>query len=171
MLFGRILPASDRRLLGAFGVHLNAQLERQQLAASRRQMLRLAESNTIRTSILRAVSHDLRTPLAGIKLAVGGLRHDGARYTPDERQELLATIEECSDRLDGLVGNLLDMSRISADAAHPCSGPCAGTRSFRTPCAPCRRDVSGWNCPPTCLKSTRTPECLSASLPTSSKTP
>ena len=123
VLFGRILPASDRRLLGAFGVHLNAQLERQQLVASRRQMLRLAESNTIRTSILRAVSHDLRTPLAGIKLAVGGLRHDGARYTPDEQQELLATIEECSDRLDGLVGNLLDMSRISADAAHPLLRP------------------------------------------------
>lgn len=119
VLYGRILPASDRRLLGAFGVHLAAQLERQQLVASRRQMLRLAESNTIRTSLLRAVSHDLRTPLAGIKLAVGGLRHDGERYTPDERQELLATIEECSDRLDALVGNLLDMSRISADAATP----------------------------------------------------
>jgi two-component system sensor histidine kinase KdpD len=123
VLFGRILPASDRRLLGAFGVHLEAQLERQQLVASRRQMLRLAESNTIRTSILRAVSHDLRTPLAGIKLAVGALRHDGARYTRDEQQELLATIEECSDRLDALVGNLLDMSRISAEAAHPLLRP------------------------------------------------
>jgi two-component system sensor histidine kinase KdpD len=123
VLFGRILPASDRRLLGAFGVHLAAQLERQQLVASRRQMLRLAESNTIRTSLLRAVSHDLRTPLAGIKLAVGGLRHDDERYTPDERQELLATIEECSDRLDALVGNLLDMSRISADASTPLLRP------------------------------------------------
>lgn len=123
VLFGRILPASDRRLLGAFGIHLAAQLERQQLVASRRQMLRLAESNTIRTSLLRAVSHDLRTPLAGIKLAVGGLRHDGERYTPDERQELLATIEECSDRLDALVGNLLDMSRISADATTPLLRP------------------------------------------------
>ena len=73
VLFGRALPASDRRLLGAFGVHLAAQLERQQLAASRREVLRLAEGNTMRTSILRAVSHDLRTPLASIKLAVGGL--------------------------------------------------------------------------------------------------
>ncbi|WP_374199795.1 DUF4118 domain-containing protein [Arthrobacter sp. SO5] len=123
VLSGRILPASDRRLLGAFGVHLAAKLERQQLMASRRQMLRLAETNTMRTSILRAVSHDLRTPLAGIKLAVGGLRHDGVRYTPEERQELLATIEECSDRLDTLVGNLLDMSRISADAANPLLRP------------------------------------------------
>ena len=123
VLFGRILPASDRRLLGAFGVHLAAQLERQQLMASRRQMLRLAESNTIRTSILRAVSHDLRTPLAGIKLAVGGLRQPGIHYTIEEKEELLATIEECTDRLDALVGNLLDMSRISADAANPLLRP------------------------------------------------
>jgi two-component system sensor histidine kinase KdpD len=82
-------------------------------------MMRLAESNTMRTSILRAVSHDLRTPLAGIKLAVGGLRRDGVRYTPQEEQELLATIEECSDRLDLLVGNLLDMSRITSDSVSP----------------------------------------------------
>lgn len=123
VLFGRILPASDRRLLGAFGVHLAAQLERQQLVASRREMLRLAESNTMRTSILRAVSHDLRTPLAGIKLAVGGLRHDDVHFTKEEEQELLATIEECSDRLDALVGNLLDMSRITSDAVNPLLKP------------------------------------------------
>jgi len=122
-LSGRILPASDRRLLGAFGVHLAAQLERQQLVASRREMLRLAESNTMRTSILRAVSHDLRTPLAGIKLAVGGLRHNDVHFTKEEEQELLATIEECSDRLDALVGNLLDMSRITSDAVNPLLKP------------------------------------------------
>ncbi|SKB69847.1 two-component system, OmpR family, sensor histidine kinase KdpD [Arthrobacter sp. 49Tsu3.1M3] len=119
VLYGRILPASDRRLLAAFGMHLAAQLERQQLVASRREMMRLAESNTMRTSILRAVSHDLRTPLAGIKLAVGGLRQTGVPYTPQEEQELLATIEECSDRLDVLVGNLLDMSRLTSDSVRP----------------------------------------------------
>jgi two-component system sensor histidine kinase KdpD len=123
VLSGRVLPASDRRLLGAFGVHLVAQLERQQLLASRNEILRLAESNTMRTSILRAVSHDLRTPLAGIKLAVGGLRQEGVRYTPEEEKELLATIEECSDRLDGLVGNLLDMSRITSDSVKPLLRP------------------------------------------------
>jgi len=123
VLSGRTLPASDRRLLGAFGAHLAAQLERQQLAASRREVVRLAESNTMRTSILRAVSHDLRTPLAGIKLAVGGLRQPDIRYTPEEQQELLATIDECSDRLDALVGNLLDMSRISSDSVNPLIKP------------------------------------------------
>jgi two-component system sensor histidine kinase KdpD len=118
VLTGRVLPASDRRLLGAFGAHLSALLERQQLATTRREVMRLAESNTMRTSILRAVSHDLRTPLAGIKLAVGGLRQPGVIYTEQEEEELLATIEECSDRLDGLVGNLLDMSRITSDSVN-----------------------------------------------------
>jgi two-component system sensor histidine kinase KdpD len=123
VLFGRTLPASDRRLLGAFGVHLAAQLERQQLAASRREVVRLAESNTMRTSILRAVSHDLRTPLAGIKLAVGCLRQRDILYTEEEQQELLATIDECSDRLDALVGNLLDMSRITSESVNPLIRP------------------------------------------------
>ncbi len=123
VLTGRVLPASDRRLLGAFAVHLMAQLERQQLLASRSEVLKLAEGNTMRTSILRAVSHDLRTPLAGIKLAVGGLRQEGVRYTPEEEQELLATIEDCSDRLEVLVGNLLDMSRLTSDSIKPLLRP------------------------------------------------
>ncbi|MET4538731.1 two-component system sensor histidine kinase KdpD [Arthrobacter bambusae] len=118
VLYGRTLPASDRRLLGAFGTHLAAQLERRQLAASRREVMRLAESNIMRTSILRAVSHDLRTPLAGIKLAVGGLKQHDVEYTPEEEQDLLTTIDECSDRLDVLVGNLLDMSRITSDSVN-----------------------------------------------------
>ncbi|WP_427170171.1 DUF4118 domain-containing protein [Arthrobacter sp. 92] len=123
VLYGRPLPASQRRLLAVFGVHLAAQLERRQLAASRREVLRLAESNTMRTSILRAVSHDLRTPLAGIKLAVGGLLQKSVRYTQEQEQELLQTIDECSDRLDLLVGNLLDMSRIASDAVKPLLRP------------------------------------------------
>ncbi|MGO4385722.1 ATP-binding protein [Specibacter sp. RAF43] len=123
VLSGRVLPAGDRRLLDAFGVQLAAQLERRQLAVSQREVLRLAEGNTMRTSILRAVSHDLRTPLAGIKLAVGGLRQPNIHYTAEEEQELLATIDECSDRLDALVGNLLDMSRITSDSVNPLIRP------------------------------------------------
>ncbi|WP_104139128.1 DUF4118 domain-containing protein [Arthrobacter sp. ZGTC131] len=122
-LFGRTVPAADSRLLGAFAVHVMAQLERQQLAASRLEVLRLAEGNTMRTAILRAVSHDLRTPLAGIKLAVGGLLQTAGTYTPAQQQELLETIDECTDRLAVLVGNLLDMSRITADSVRPLVRP------------------------------------------------
>jgi two-component system sensor histidine kinase KdpD len=123
VLAGRTLPASDRRLLGAFTAHLTALRERQQLNVSRRENLRLAEGNTMRTAILRAVSHDLRTPLTGIKLAVSSLRQTGIRFTPDEEEEMLATIEDYTDRLDLLVGNLLDMSRITSDAVNPLLRP------------------------------------------------
>lgn len=123
VLFGRQVPAAESRLLGAFAVHVKAQLERRQLAVSRREVLRLAEGNTMRTAILRAVSHDLRTPLAGIKLAAGGLLQRTVTYTADEARELLETIDECTDRLDQLVGNLLDMSRITADSVRPQLGP------------------------------------------------
>ncbi|MCU1433672.1 MAG: hypothetical protein JWR71_397 [Pseudarthrobacter sp.] len=123
VLFGREAPATESRLLGAFAVHVKAQLERRQLAVSRREILRLAEGNTMRTAILRAVSHDLRTPLAGIKLAAGGLLQRTVTYTAEEERELLETIDECTDRLDQLVGNLLDMSRITADSVRPLLGP------------------------------------------------
>jgi two-component system sensor histidine kinase KdpD len=123
VLSGREVPAAESRLLGAFAVHVKAQLERRQLAVSRREVLRLAEGNTMRTAILRAVSHDLRTPLAGIKLAAGGLLQRTVTYTPAEERDLLETIDECTDRLDQLVGNLLDMSRITADSVRPLLGP------------------------------------------------
>ncbi|WP_244266535.1 DUF4118 domain-containing protein [Pseudarthrobacter chlorophenolicus] len=123
VLFGREIPRAERRLVDAFGVHVRARLERRQLEASRLEISRLAEGNAMRTAILRAVSHDLRTPLAGIKLAAGGLLQDGVGYGPDERRELLETIDECTDRLDGLVGNLLDMSRITAQSVEPLLEP------------------------------------------------
>jgi two-component system sensor histidine kinase KdpD len=71
-------------------------------------------SDEMKTALLRAVSHDLRTPLASIKASVSGLRQADAAYTDEDRAELLAAIEEESDRLDRLVGNLLDASRLDA---------------------------------------------------------
>jgi two-component system sensor histidine kinase KdpD len=122
-LTGKELSQDDRRLLTAFGSHLLAMLQREELTASQRENLRLAEGNKMRTSILRAVSHDLRTPLAGIKLASSSLRDRNVSFTPGEQQELLATIESGADRLDRLVSNLLDMSRITADSVAPLLAP------------------------------------------------
>ena len=122
-LSGRELSQDERRLLAAFGAHLLAMLQREELSASQQENLRLAEGNTMRTSILRAVSHDLRTPLAGIKLASSSLRDGTIEFSRAQQQELLATIEAGADRLDRLVSNLLDMSRITADAVSPLIQP------------------------------------------------
>ncbi|GAP57321.1 sensor protein KdpD [Arthrobacter sp. Hiyo1] len=119
LLRGGPLSEQHRRMLAAFGAFVVAVRERQQLVKSRQDNARLAEGNKMRTSILRAVSHDLRTPLAGIKLAVSSLRQEDVTFAPEDERELLATIEDYADRLDHLVDNLLDMSRITADAVNP----------------------------------------------------
>ena len=122
-LAGRELTLDERRLLTAFGAHLLAMVQREELTASQRENLRLAEGNIMRTSILRAVSHDLRTPLAGIKLAASSLRDKTIRLGPEEQEELLDTVESGADRLAHLISNLLDMSRITADSVAPLIRP------------------------------------------------
>lgn len=119
---GQPFSGQHQRMLAAFGAFLVAILERRQLVASMEDNQRLSEGNKMRTSILRAVSHDLRTPLAGIKLAVSSLRQEDVRFSPEDERELLATIEDSADRLDHLIGNLLDMSRITADSVNPLLG-------------------------------------------------
>ncbi|WP_454699097.1 sensor histidine kinase [Arthrobacter humicola] len=116
---GQPFTGQHQRMLAAFGAFLVAILERRQLVASMEDNQRLSEGNKMRTSILRAVSHDLRTPLAGIKLAVSSLRQEDVKFSPEDERELLATIEDSADRLDHLIGNLLDMSRITADSVNP----------------------------------------------------
>ncbi len=116
-LSGRVLPAEDRRVLAAFAAQAAVVLDRQRLqsAADRHA---LAEGNRIRTALLAAVSHDLRTPLAGIKAAVSSLRSDDVAWSEQDRAELLEGMEG-ADRLDHLVGNLLDMSRLQTGTVTP----------------------------------------------------
>ncbi|MFD3484718.1 DUF4118 domain-containing protein [Streptomyces sp. NPDC058665] len=111
-LSGRVLPAEDRRVLSAFAAQAAVVLDRQRLVGEAGQARELAEGNRIRTALLAAVSHDLRTPLAGIKASVTSLRSDDVEWSDEDHQELLAGIEEGADRLDNLIGNLLDMSRL-----------------------------------------------------------
>ncbi|WNZ08171.1 ATP-binding protein [Streptomyces sp. 11x1] len=111
-LSGRVLPAEDRRVLAAFAAQAVVVLDRRRLQQEADQAKALAEGNRIRTALLAAVSHDLRTPLAGIKAAVSSLRSDDVAWSEEDEAELLAGIEDGADRLDHLVGNLLDMSRL-----------------------------------------------------------
>ncbi|MEW2128341.1 sensor histidine kinase KdpD [Streptomyces sp. NPDC007259] len=118
-LSGRVLPAEDRRVLGAFAAQAAVVLDRQRLVDEAEEARRLAEGNRIRTALLAAVSHDLRTPLAAIKAAVSSLRSDDVAWSDDDEAELLEGIEAGADRLDHLVGNLLDMSRLQTGTVTP----------------------------------------------------
>jgi two-component system, OmpR family, sensor histidine kinase KdpD len=115
-LRGRPLPAADRRVLGAFAAYAAAALEQQRLAAEAEAAKPIAEADRMRTALLTAVSHDLRSPLASAKAAVTSLRSPDVHWTKSDRDELLATADESLDRLSRLVDNLLDMSRLQAGA-------------------------------------------------------
>ncbi|KOV99813.1 histidine kinase [Streptomyces sp. NRRL B-1140] len=118
-LTGRVLPAEDRRVLAAFAAQAAVVLDRRRLQEEADRARTLAEGNRIRTALLAAVSHDLRTPLAGIKAAVTSLRSEDVEWSEEDRAELLEGIEEGTDRLDHLVGNLLDMSRLQTGTVTP----------------------------------------------------
>ncbi|TGA97569.1 sensor histidine kinase KdpD [Streptomyces sp. MZ04] len=118
-LSGRVLPAENRRVLAAFAAQAAVVLDRRRLQSEADQARTLAEGNRIRTALLAAVSHDLRTPLAGIKAAVTSLRSDDVSWSEEDQAELLAGIEDGADRLDHLVGNLLDMSRLQTGTVTP----------------------------------------------------
>ncbi|MFI6020037.1 ATP-binding protein [Streptomyces sp. NPDC051287] len=118
-LTGRVLPAENRRVLAAFAAQAAVVLDRRRLQEEAERARALAEGNRIRTALLAAVSHDLRTPLAGIKAAVSSLRSDDVAWSDEDRAELLEGIEDGADRLDHLVGNLLDMSRLQTGTVTP----------------------------------------------------
>jgi two-component system sensor histidine kinase KdpD len=113
---GRSLPATDRRILGAFAAYAAAALEQGRLTAAAEAARPIAEADRVRTALLAAVSHDLRTPLASAKAAVTSLRSRDIEWDAEDHDELLATADESLDKLNHLVDNLLDMSRLQAGA-------------------------------------------------------
>jgi K+-sensing histidine kinase KdpD len=117
--------AEDHRLLGALATGAARAWEEQRLAEQAAQARQLAETDRVRTALLAAVGHDLRTPLAGIKAAVSSLRQTDLTWTPEDQRELLGSIEESTDRLTAVISNLLDMSRIQTGALSVQAGPVA----------------------------------------------
>ena len=115
---GPELFAEDRRLFSSLATAAARSLEASRQAA---RAAELAEVDRVRTAILAAVGHDLRTPLASIKAAVSSLRSADVEFSDQDRDELLETVEDSADRLTDLVENLLAMSRLQAGvvSAHP----------------------------------------------------
>src|SRR5581483_2006567 len=93
--------------------------ERERLASDALEAEALRRADVIKTALLRAVSHDLRTPLMAISTAAGALARRDLAIDDADRAELLETVLAASDRLDHLVNNLLDLSRLQAGAAEP----------------------------------------------------
>ncbi len=106
-------------LLAGFAAQTAAALDRERLRTQAAQAEALAEGNRMRTALLAAVSHDLRTPLASIKASVSSLRQNDVEWSAEDEADLLATVEQNADRLDGLIGNLLDMSRLHTGSLQP----------------------------------------------------
>jgi two-component system sensor histidine kinase KdpD len=116
VLAGPPLRSEDQRVLDAFARELAASVELGELEAEAEAVGALSAANELRAALLSAVSHDLRTPLAAIKASVTSLRQRDVDWPAEARDEFLATIDEETDRLNALVGNLLDMSRLQTGA-------------------------------------------------------
>jgi two-component system sensor histidine kinase KdpD len=115
----KTLSNEESRLLQAFCDQGALAIERIHLTKVENKARVLEESDRIKTSLLNSVSHELRTPLAAIKASVSSLRIGAIDWDSAARVELLTTMEEETDQLNLLVGNLLDMSRIEAGALNP----------------------------------------------------
>jgi two-component system, OmpR family, sensor histidine kinase KdpD len=111
--------AARRRALPALASLMAVAIDRERLASEAVEAEALRRSDAVKTAILRAVSHDLRTPLMAILTAAGALARPEFVTDDCDRADLLATVLDEARRLDRLVGNLLDLSRLQAGAAEP----------------------------------------------------
>ncbi len=107
----KFTPAEDR-LLSAVATQLGMAVERVKLQREATEAEILRRTDELKTALLNAVSHDLRTPLASIIASAGSLRERDVSWTEEEQQEFAASIEEEALRLNQIVGNLLDLSRL-----------------------------------------------------------
>lgn len=115
----RPLQQADRRWLEACAQQIAVAIERERLDAEVAAARIEAQTNELRAALFSSVTHDLRTPLSSIKASVTSLLDDSLHRDPEGRRELLTTVLEETDRLNLLVGNLLDLARVRAGALTP----------------------------------------------------
>ncbi len=116
VLRGRTLAAEDQRVLAAFATEVAVAYQQRRLSEVADSASKLAESDRTRRALLNAVSHDLRTPIASAKAAVSSLLAEEVDWSEQDRRELMLAADAALNRLTTLVTNLLDLSRLQADA-------------------------------------------------------
>jgi two-component system sensor histidine kinase KdpD len=122
VLSGAELGPRERSVAAAFASHVGVLREREELARQSMAAEQLEAGNRTRTALLAAVSHDLRTPLAGLRSATETLRVHDQQLDAVERHELLAAMESSISRLTAMVSDLLDMSRLETGVVVPIAG-------------------------------------------------
>jgi two-component system sensor histidine kinase KdpD len=113
-LRGHPLPADERRVLGAIAAQAAVTVEQRRLAEAAEAAKPIAEAGQMRAALLATVGHDLRTPLAAAKAAIGGLRASDATWKPEQVREMAASAYASLDQLTRLADNLLDLNRLQA---------------------------------------------------------
>jgi two-component system sensor histidine kinase KdpD len=119
------LAPDDARLLESAARQLSIALERAALDAQIEEARLAAQTNEVRAALFSAVTHDLRTPLASIKAGVTSLLQEDIAMDDGQRRELLTTVLEETDRLNRLLGNLLELAKVRAGALVPAKEPTA----------------------------------------------
>jgi two-component system sensor histidine kinase KdpD len=119
VLSERRLSSADDRILVSVAAQLAGAIDRARLRRRATDAEVLRRADDLKSALLGAVSHDLRTPLASIVASAGSLRQTDVRWTDEERDQFLADIEHEAARLARIVGNLLDLSRMESGALHP----------------------------------------------------
>ncbi|MGH2691631.1 MAG: sensor histidine kinase [Actinomycetota bacterium] len=122
---GRELGDPERQLVTTFAAQLSLAFEGARMATIARDAKLDADRSKMQAALLSSVTHDLRTPLASITASVTGLLDEGAAFDDVQRRDLLETIRQEALRLNRLVGNLLDLSRLRAGALTPSRRPAA----------------------------------------------
>ncbi len=119
VLPGTVLTAADHRVLEVFGAQANLVLDRHRFRLEAERTRELEQVSAVRSALLTAASHDLRTPLASIRTSVDGLSLGREALDPEDRDSLVATIDTATGRLEGLIDNLLDLTRLQVGAVVP----------------------------------------------------
>jgi two-component system sensor histidine kinase KdpD len=121
---GTLLTPEQRQTLNAIAYQAALSIERASLAEQARQAELLRATEKLQTALLNSISHDLRTPLVSITGALSSLREKSLKISPEDRTSLLETAHGEAERLNRLVGNLLNMTRLEAGAIHLRLEPC-----------------------------------------------
>ncbi|WP_406873430.1 sensor histidine kinase KdpD [Aminobacter sp. P9b] len=116
---GPLLTPEQQRLFDALADQAAVAIERIQLVADVDRARLAVEADRLRSALLTSISHDLKTPLAGIMGAAGALREFGTSLPEEDRAELVTTVLDESERLNRFIANLLDMTKLESGAMEP----------------------------------------------------